>query len=219
MRITYSNDNIRFTIEDEDYEHIREMVAFILDHPQSQSPEVRESVQPVPVKIPELVQPPVPIEPDIVPYENMPDPNEVRIPNEVKNPNRVEESETNEVRIPCEVVVAPKSKKQYDEFLLKINITSIKDCLGKYDYLTEYFKCWNDEKSVMAFTQRIETDPNLKLIHKNPNNHLRWIFHIICSITQHYKFFNSRWLELKREHYHRLRSGFNLKKLESKSIE
>jgi hypothetical protein len=115
--------------------------------------------------------------------------------------------------------IRPSSKKDFDNLLQKIQISTPKECAGKFLYLLDYFKIWDDEKAVNEYTIKMENDPTLKIQHKNPANHLRWIFHIICTITEYYKFFDSKRLIEKREHYHRLRSASSLKKTESKSVE
>lgn len=203
MRITYSNDNIRFTVEDDNYEDIKEMVKFLLDHPQSR-PQL-EQTEPSPsetgpVESVEEVKPCETrqvIEPDIVPYENIPEP------------------EANNIQ----PILPPKTQEEYYKLLETINISSPKECRGKYFNLIEYFKFWDNEKDVAKFINDLENNRELQLAVKNPANHLRWLCHIIHSITAYYKFFDAKFILEKREHYHRLRSGYNLKKADSKSVE
>lgn len=206
MRITYSNDNIRFTVEDDNYEDIKEMVKFLLDHPQSRpqleqtEPSSSETSQ---ASLCETRNPVEEVDSTSLCETRNPEIKEVAGP----------------IPEPVQPILAPKNQDEYYKLLDTIKISSPKECRGKYFSLVDYFKIWDDEKQVSEFITNLENNRELQLAVKNPANHLRWIFHIIHSITVYYKFFDAGFIMTKREHYHRLRSGYNLKKADSKSVE
>jgi hypothetical protein len=219
MRITYFNDNIRIVIDDENFENVKYMIKFLLDHPlsKSQVEPVEEPVEPI-EQIPEPVEPEEPEEP-VEPI--IPVPLEIPVPlDHIKIPEP-SPSETGPAPL-CETPegpIAPKNQDDYYRLLDTIKISSPKECRGKYFSLIDYFKFWDDEKQVSEFITNLENNRDLQLIIKNPANHIRWICHIIHSITAYYNFFDAKFILEKREHYHRLRSGWNLKKADSKSVE
>ena len=196
MKISYFNSNFNFTIEHDNYAEVKELVEMFLK--QTDTVTLPQNVHSISNQVPTSEPQPV-VESQLVATEPV-----------------VEEVDPNPEIKP---VLAPTNQDEYYKLLETIKISSPKECRGKYFSLVEYFKFWDDEKQVNEFITNLENNRDIQLVIKNPANHLRWIFHIICTITEHYKFFDSKRLIEKREHYHRLRTGYNLKKAESRSVE